>query len=95
MQSNTEVVVNSSDETLYMSMISDNNNYLLPLCLDSLLPTHIVAKGKKLVVYKNQTTINNIDAGVQIELGKISQSQSYYVISSGSKLVRLGGGDRI
>lgn len=95
LQSNTELIINSNDETLYLSLISDNNSYILPRCLDTVLPTHISAKGSKLFVYRNQTKTKTIDAGIPIKGGRISQSQNYYMVYSDTKLVRLGGGDRI
>ena len=94
-QSNTEVVLNSLDQTLYVSLISDNNSYILPRCLDSYLPTHVAAKGKKLTVFRNQTKVKTINAEIEIDIAKISQSQNYYTVASGNTVVRLGGGDRI
>ena len=79
---------------MYLSLISDNNSYILPATLDSLLPTHIILKNQtKLEIYKNQTKTQTLDAKIPIAGGKISQSQNYFVVYGEDKVVRLGGGD--
>lgn len=42
--SNNDIVLESDNNTMFMSLYSHSNNYMLPKCLDSKLPTHIAAK---------------------------------------------------
>lgn len=87
---NSDLVLSSQTQTMYISFHSQANNYLLTKVLDSRLPFHLIAKNFDVELWKERTLQKTFKLHEYALLGKISMSCKYYVAATAKRVVRLG-----
>lgn len=87
---NSDLVLSSHTQTMYMSFHSQANNYILNKVLDSRLPFHLIAKNFDVELWKERTLQKSFKLHEYALFGKISMSCKYYVAATAKRVVRLG-----